>query len=111
MRIGKIEHSMEGCACPMGSITRSLLNELQINENEWIIVDTEAGVEHFARGILEGADIVLMVADPSYESVLLAEKARGLAEEAHKEFFVIFNQANLAGNQLDINMLRSMLKK
>ncbi|GBF33113.1 CO dehydrogenase accessory protein CooC [Desulfocucumis palustris] len=92
LRIGKIEHSMEGCACPMGSITRSLLNELQVSENEWAIVDTEAGVEHFGRGILEGADIVLMVADPSYESVLLTEKARELAGEANKKFIVVINK-------------------
>jgi len=94
LRIGKIEHSMEGCACPMGSITRSLINNLQTNENDWIIVDTEAGVEHFGRGILEGADMVLMVVDPSYESVLLAEKARRLADEAHKKFFVVLNKVD-----------------
>lgn len=94
LRIGKIEHNMEGCACPMGSITRSLLKELQVSENQWVIADTEAGVEHFGRGILEGADAVLMVVDPSYESVLLAEKAKGLTEEAHKKFFVILNKVD-----------------
>ena len=114
LRIGKIEHSMEGCACPMGSITRSFLNELQINENEWVIVDTEAGVEHFGRGILEGADVVLIVADPSYESILLAERARGLAEEAHKKFVVIVNKVDektepvlrreLAGRGIEIDV-------
>ncbi|WP_347488868.1 nitrogenase reductase [Desulfoscipio sp. XC116] len=96
LRIGKIEHSMEGCACPMGSITRSLLKELEVNNNEWVIADTEAGVEHFGRGILEGADLILMVIDTSYESVLLAEKAKGLAEEAHKKFFVVLNKVDEA---------------
>lgn len=96
LRIGKIEHSMEGCACPMGAITRSFLKEIKINENDWVIADTEAGVEHFGRGVLEGVDAVLMVVDPSYESILLAEKAKGLAEEAHKKFFVILNKVDEA---------------
>lgn len=73
-----------------------MLKELKVNENEWVIADTEAGVEHFGRGILEGADAVLIVVDPSYESVLLAEKARGLAGEAQKKFFVILNKVDEA---------------
>ncbi|AGL00384.1 nitrogenase reductase [Desulfoscipio gibsoniae] len=96
LRIGKIEHSMEGCACPMGSITRSLLKELKVNKNDWVIADTEAGIEHFGRGVLEGVDAILMVVDPSYESILLAEKAKGLAEEAHKKFFVVLNKVDEA---------------
>ena len=51
-------------------------------------------MEHFGRGVLEGADTILMIVDPSYESVLLAEKAKGLAEEAHKKFFVILNKVD-----------------
>jgi len=96
LRINKIEHSMEGCACPMGAITRSFLKEIKINENDWVIADTKAGVEHFGRGVLEGVDAVLMVVDPSYESILLAEKAKRLAEEAHKKFFVILNKVDEA---------------
>jgi len=94
LRIGKIEHSMEGCACPMGAVARSFLKELVVNENEWVVVDTEAGVEHFGRGVLEGVDVVLMVVDPSYESILLAEKAQKLAEEAQKKFIVVLNKVD-----------------
>lgn len=94
LRIGKIEHSMEGCACPMGAVARSFLKELVVDKNEWVVVDTEAGVEHFGRGLLEGADVIIMVVDPSHESVLLAEKARGLAEEANKKFIVVLNKVD-----------------
>jgi CO dehydrogenase maturation factor len=89
VRIGKIEHSMEGCACPMGAVARSFLNNLSANEGQWVLVDTEAGVEHFGRGILEGADYVLVMVDPSREAVVLAEKACGLAEEAGKACGVV----------------------
>lgn len=94
MYIGKIEHSMEGCACPMGAVARSFLKELTVEDNQWTLVDTEAGVEHFGRGVIEGADLVLMLVDTSYESILLAEKGEKLAKEAKRPFKVVLNKVN-----------------
>jgi len=93
-QIGKVEHTNEGCACPMGALAREFLNKLKESNEEWVIVDTEAGVEHFGRGVLEGVDVILMIVDPSYEAVLLAEKAARLAEEAGKAFSVILNKVD-----------------
>ncbi len=93
-RIGKIEHSMEGCACPMGAVAKGFLAHLRVGRDEWVLVDTEAGVEHFGRGLLEGADFVLVVADPSFEAAILAEKASRLAREAGKPFAVVLNKVD-----------------
>ncbi|MDY6796047.1 MAG: nitrogenase reductase [Actinomycetota bacterium] len=92
VRIGKIEHSMEGCACPMGAVARDFLNQLCVDAGQWVLVDTEAGVEHFGRGILEGADFILVIVDPSQEAVILAEKACRLAEEAGKHYGVVLSK-------------------
>ncbi len=94
MQIGKIEHSHEGCACPMGAVTRDFLNQLNVNGEEWVLVDTEAGVEHFGRGIVEGADSVIMVVDPSNDAVLLSEKTAELTGEAGKSFGVVLNKVD-----------------
>ncbi|MGQ9825867.1 MAG: ATP-binding protein [Desulfotomaculales bacterium] len=94
VRIGKIEHSMEGCACPMGAVARSFLNHLVLGDGQWVLVDTEAGVEHFGRGVLEGVDAVLMVVDPSHEAVILAKKAVGLTREAKKGLGVVLNKVD-----------------
>lgn len=72
--VGKILQALEGCACPMGVLSREFLKKLQLKDNEIAIVDMEAGVEHFGRGIETGIDGVLIVVDPSYESVQLAER-------------------------------------
>jgi len=93
-RIGKIEHSMEGCACPMGVVARSFLNHLSADDGQWVLVDTEAGVEHFGRGVLEGADFVLILVDPSQEAVVLAEKACGLAREAGKACGIVLSKVD-----------------
>ena len=99
-RIGKIDHPMEGCACPMGATARAFLKALAAGEGEWVIVDTEAGIEHMGRGVLEGADMVVMLVDPSHEAVLLADKAGRLAREAGKEFGVVISKADEKSRQV-----------
>ncbi|ABO34647.1 nitrogenase reductase related protein [Methanococcus maripaludis C5] len=94
MQIGKIEHSHEGCACPMGVIAKDFLNHVIVNDDEWVLVDTEAGVEHFGRGIVEGVDSVVMVIDPSNDAVLLSEKVSQLSKEAGKPFGVVLNRVD-----------------
>lgn len=94
LRIGKIERSLEGCACPMGAVARSFLKQLRVDRGEWVLVDTEAGVEHFGRGVVEGVDLVMMVVDPSHEAVLLAERARALAEGVGKELVAVLNKVD-----------------
>ncbi|MBP2044945.1 AAA family ATPase [Methanobacterium aggregans] len=94
MQIGKIEHSHEGCACPMGVVARDFLNKLHVNGEEWVLVDTEAGVEHFGRGVVEGVDCVLMAVDPSNDAVLLSEKTAELTGEAGKTFGVVLNKVD-----------------
>ena len=77
--IGKILQALEGCACPMGVLSREFLRKLQLRPDEVAIVDMEAGVEHFGRGVETSIDGVLVVVEPSFESVQLAEKVNSLA--------------------------------
>ncbi len=79
--IGKIVQSLEGCACPMGVLTREFLNKLRLEADEIVIVDMEAGVEHFGRGVERSIDSVLIVVDPSFDSLQLAEKINSLSAE------------------------------
>jgi CO dehydrogenase maturation factor len=93
LKIGKIEHSMEGCACPMGALARDFLDKLVLGEKEVVITDHEAGLEHFGRGVERGVDIVLIVVDPSFESVLLAEKISSLSKGLGVRAVVTLNRA------------------
>jgi len=90
--IGKILHSLEGCACPMGVLNREFLKKLRLSENEIAIIDMEAGVEHFGRGIDEGIDRVLLVVEPSFESLTVAEKIKGLASGMNKPVSAVLNK-------------------
>lgn len=92
MIVGKIHSHGEGCACPMGVLSKSVLSKLDVKDNEVIIVDTEAGVEHFGRRVDGECDLILGVVDPSYESFMLAGKMQNMAETAGCEIHFILNK-------------------
>lgn len=77
--IGKILQSLEGCACPMGVLSREFLKKLTLQRDELAIADMEAGVEHFGRGVESSIDSVLIVVEPPLESVSVAQKVYELA--------------------------------
>ena len=79
--VGKILQSLEGCACPMGVLSREFLGRLVLGEREIVLVDTEAGVEHFGRGVERSLDTVLAVTEPSFDALELAAKITSLAVE------------------------------
>ncbi len=77
--VGKILQALEGCACPFGVLSREFLKRLDEGDNGLVIVDMEAGVEHFGRGVEESVDAVLIVVEPSFESLELAGRISSLA--------------------------------
>jgi CO dehydrogenase maturation factor len=78
--VGKINEPFQGCACSMADITRDLMGKLVLGNKEVVIVDMEAGVESFGRGVERNVDTVLMIVEPSFESMSLAEKIGYMAE-------------------------------
>jgi CO dehydrogenase maturation factor len=90
--IGKIHVHGEGCACPMGVLSKSVLSKLDVGEKQIVIVDTEAGVEHFGRRVDGECDLILGIVDPSFESFMLAKKMRSMADNAGCDIFFILNK-------------------
>jgi CO dehydrogenase maturation factor len=92
--VGKIEHAHEGCACPMGVLARKVLRNIPAGVDRWVLVDTEAGIEHIGRGLLEGMDAVVTVVDPSYDAVALAVKIMKLSAEDGRRCLVLINRVD-----------------
>jgi len=65
----------------MGVLSREFLKKLYLKDNEIAIVDMEAGIEHFGRGVETSIDSVLLVVDPSFESLQLADKVNSMTRE------------------------------
>ena len=107
--IGKILQSLEGCACPMGVLTREFLNKLDLKFDEITLVDMEAGVEHFGRGVEENMDIILIIVEPSFESLHLAIKINDLAKGIGKnKIWIIINKVS---SDVLLNKLENELNK
>jgi CO dehydrogenase maturation factor len=92
LQIGKVKHFGEGCACPMGGLSRDFLTRLKLGPKDIAVIDTEAGVEHLGRGVASSVDIILLVLDPSYESIRLSEKISAMAKEANKPLHFVLNK-------------------
>lgn len=92
LSMGKIYEFGEGCACPINALSSKFLEIVDLGDEEFLIADTDAGIEHFGRGVEKGADILFVIIDPSRESILLAEKISELGKQADKPVYYILNR-------------------
>ena len=69
-QVGKTNQPFEGCDGPMSKVTRDFV----IGGNVITLIDVEAGIEHYGRGIEKNVDMVIVVVDPTFESFLIAQK-------------------------------------
>jgi CO dehydrogenase maturation factor len=91
--VGKIRKAGSGCACPHGVITRQILS-YPFKNGTFVVVDAEAGIEHFGRGIDNMVDKIIFVVDPSHDSVKICEEAKKLADSINVDFVVVLNKVN-----------------
>jgi CO dehydrogenase maturation factor len=105
LSIGKVREYGEGCACPFNFLARVFLKNLVLEDNEVVLVDTDAGVEHLGRGVEEGCDAVLTVADPTAESLVTAKILQEQVEKLGKEFWLILNK--VTPNVTDVLRMRA----
>jgi len=84
----------DGCACPMGALSKMFLSKLALAENEIVIIDAAAGVEHFGRRVDGDCDMIIGVVDPTFESFSLAKQMAGMAEKAGVEIFFVLNKVD-----------------
>lgn len=80
LTMGKIKESSRGCACTMAEVVKEFIEKLVLGENEVVVIDMEAGIESFGRGVERNVDTVLIVVEPSYDSMALAEKISYMAD-------------------------------
>ncbi len=92
LAMGKIYDFGEGCACPINALSSKFLEVLELQEGEFLIADTDAGIEHLGRGVERGADMILAVVEPSLESLKLAGKIAEMAGEIDKPVYYVLNK-------------------
>lgn len=114
--VGKIKQYGEGCACMIGGVSKAVLSHLQEASDEIILIDAEAGLEHFGRRIDANCDLILTIIEPSFESIQMAERACQIAQEAGVQAYYILNKvaeefrAEMTAN-LDMNRVVATLPR
>ena len=94
LSVGKIQKFGEGCACPIGTLSKQFFDNLIMGEEDIMIMDTAAGIEHFGRSVEKGFDYVIAVAEPAYESVVLAKQIRDMASGHVGRTLFVVNKAD-----------------
>lgn len=92
--VGKIRSFGEGCACMIGNISKTVLARLRERENEVVLIDAEAGLEHFGRRVDAGCDLIVCVVDPAFESFALADSVRQMADAAGIQVVYVLNKVD-----------------
>ncbi len=80
LTVGKIIDPFQGCACRMADLARDFVQKIYLGIKEIMLIDMEAGIESFGRGIERGVDTILTIVEPSFDSLALAEKIQYMAE-------------------------------
>ena len=79
--LGAVEAGGSGCACPENVFLRHLLSYIILHSDEFIIVDMEAGIEHLGRGTAKSIDLMIVVVEPSFNSIATARSIFKLGKE------------------------------
>lgn len=81
LRMGRLKKGGGGCMCPENAFVRSLMSHLVFQQDQAIVLDMEAGVEHLGRGTAQGVDVMLVVVTPGRRSIQTARQIRDLAAQ------------------------------
>lgn len=91
--MGTIRSVGGGCTCPANALIRALLRHLIVERKEAVILDMEAGIEHFGRATAKHVNIMLAVADANMKALEVAKKIFQLSREAGIEnIFLLGNK-------------------
>ena len=81
IRMGTVKNGGAGCYCPENAFLKSLVSHLFLDKQDVLIMDMEAGIEHFGRGTARGVDWLLIIVEPSRQSMDTAKRIQSLAAD------------------------------
>ncbi len=79
--MGNTVQPAAGCLCPENALLAAVTNSLSLRRNEAILMDTQAGFEHFGRALAKGFRHAIVVTDPTFNGLQVALRAARLASD------------------------------
>src|SRR5450759_5876158 len=81
LRMGTLKIGGSGCYCPENAFLKNLITHLLLTDQDVMVIDMEAGIEHLGRATVQGVDWLLIVVEPSRQSTDTARRIRSMAGE------------------------------
>ncbi len=81
LAMGTLSGAGGGCLCPENTTLAQAIRAVGLRPGEAILLDTQAGVEHFGRAIARGFGHAIVVSDPTYSGTGVAIAAARFAGE------------------------------
>ncbi len=79
--MGGVRAAGSGCLCPETALISSAVGAMHLHDEDVVVMDTHAGVEHFGRALARGFDSVVVVVEPTFNSVQVGVESAVLAHE------------------------------
>ncbi len=79
--MGTVDQGGSGCVCPENTLVRNLMKHLLVGNDEVVILDMEAGIEHLGRATAESVDVLIVVVEAGKRSLQTAAQIEKLASD------------------------------
>jgi CO dehydrogenase maturation factor len=80
--MGAVKGMGSGCSCAANTVIKNLIRHLVVDNDEALVLDMEAGLEHLGRGTAEGVDVMLIITDANAKSLETARVISRMAAES-----------------------------
>jgi CO dehydrogenase maturation factor len=81
LKMGAVETGGSGCICPEAALLKTLFTHLLFRNDEVLLLDMYAGVEHLGRATVDFVDAMVIVVEPTRRSLGTAAQIKKLAND------------------------------
>ncbi len=79
--MGSVIQAAAGCLCPENALLDSIVKFIALREGEAILLDTQAGVEHFGRALAQGFKQTVIISEPTFNAYQVAKHSAVLSRQ------------------------------
>jgi CO dehydrogenase maturation factor len=81
LEMGSVDLGGSGCICPESAMLKTLFTHLLFRDDDILLLDMYAGVEHLGRATVDFVDAMLVVVEPTRRSLGTASQIKKLAND------------------------------
>ncbi len=81
LEMGSVDTGGSGCICPESAMLKTLFTHLLFRQDDVLILDMYAGVEHLGRATVDFVDAMIIVVEPTRRSLGTAAQIKKLAND------------------------------